>query len=394
MRSETSGRLLRLGGAVLLGAAVGYGAQYVAKRVNETLADSSGTLDWNTARRYALRVSGWQSVSLSDRALRQAQYEQMVKQSEPLVAEFLGVNLPQPIEEIQVVDRRAWLDANFVSLSHMLEPLEEMLYKLRDRQGAAAGWLNGQIAGMQLGLLLGFLARRVLGQYDLSLLSPDPEARGALMFVEPNIARMQEELGLSDRDFRMWIALHEVTHVFQFEAYPWVKPYFNTTLREFLGHVTDGLAGSSMNAMQFLERLVRGRLQGEHWVQVVMSPQEREMFDKLQALMSIVEGYASHVMNDVGKTLLPSFGQIEARIAARQRNKPVLLELFDRITGMDLKLEQYRQGEEFVRAVDEAKGRDFLNRVWEGPQNLPSMREIREPRLWIARMEGLTLGVE
>lgn len=394
MRAETSGRLLRLGGAILLGAAVGYGARYVAKRVNETLADAPATLDWNTARRYALRASGWQSVTLSDRARRQQQYEQMVKQSEPLVATFLGVNLPEPIEQVQVVDRRAWLDANFDSLSHMLEPLEQMLYKLRDRQGAAAGWLNGRIAGMQLGLLLGFLARRVLGQYDLSLLSPDADARGALMFVEPNIAQMQEKLGLPDEDFRMWIALHEVTHVFQFEAYPWVKPYFSETLREFLGHVTDGLMGSSMNPMQFLERLVRGRIKGEHWVQMVMSPQERKMFDKLQALMSIVEGYASHVMNDVGKKLLPSFDAIEARIAERQQNKPVLLELFDRITGMDLKLEQYRQGEEFVRAVEEAKGRTFLNQVWKGPENLPSMREIRDPKLWIGRMEGLKLGVE
>ena len=81
-----------------------------------------------------------------------------------------------------------------------------------------------------MGVLLGYLARRVLGQYDLSLLGREPRCAGRLYFVEPNIAGVQQELGLDDEDFRLWIALHETTHAFEFEAYPWVREYFNTML--------------------------------------------------------------------------------------------------------------------------------------------------------------------
>ena len=131
-----------------------------------------------------------------------------------------------------------------------------------------------------------------------------------------------------------------------------------------------------------------GRTGGQHWIERMLTPEQQRIFDQLQALMSLVEGYSNHIMNAIGEQLLPSFRQIEARVEQRQSNKPLFDEIFNRITGMDLKMAQYKQGEAFVNAVAAARGVEFINRVWERPEHLPTMDEIRNPQRWIARMGG------
>ena len=384
--------LRRLGTILLLGVVAGYGVRYVAARAARAVpAGPTPLIDWEQARRFALRVSQWEQHGIPLRAARRDQYARLVERSEPLIAEYLNVRLPEPVSRIYVVDRREWLEANFASFKVVFAPVEELYERLSGRQsslGAAIGQINGRIIGSQMGILLGFLARRVLGQYDLSLLSPDPEVRGALYFVEPNINRVQQQLGLSDEDFRLWIALHEVTHVFEFEAYPWVRQYFNDLLRQFLGQLSDQLSALGVGLPQLIGRLVGRQASGQHWIERMLTPEQQQIFDKLQALMSLVEGYSNHIMNAIGGQLLPSFHQIEERVQQRQQSRPLIEELFNRITGMDLKLAQYKQGEAFVNAVAAQKGVAFINRVWERPENLPSMAEIRSPQLWIARMGG------
>ena len=392
MPTKQNPDLRRLGTILLLGVVAGYGVRYVASRAASRSGQSSSRLiDWQQASRFALRVSQWEQAPIPDRAARRAQYTRLVEQSEPLIADYLGVQLPQPINRVFVVDRREWLEANFNSFEVLFAPVEELYANVGARQaglGASLGQLNGTLIGAQMGVLLGFLARRVLGQYDLSLLSPDPQVRGSLYFVEPNIARVQTQLGLSDEDFRLWIALHECTHVFEFEAYPWVRPYFNDLLRQFLGQVSNQLESLGVGLPQLLGRLVGKRSGDRHWIERMLTPEQQRIFDQLQALMSLVEGYSNHIMNAIGGRLLPSFEQIEQRIQQRQQNRSLFEELFNRITGMDLKLAQYQQGEAFVNAVAKSHGVAFVNRVWDGPENLPSMAEIRDPQRWIARMGG------
>jgi coenzyme F420 biosynthesis associated uncharacterized protein len=239
----------------------GYGVRYVASRAATRAAERGPTrlIDWQQARRFALRVSQWEQAGIPDRAARRAQYTRLVEQSEPLIAEYLGVQLPQPINRVYVVDRREWLEANFNSFEVLFAPVEDLYTRASARPStlaASLGQINSTLLGSQMGVLLGFLARRVLGQYDLSLLSPDPQVRGSLYFVEPNIARVQTQLGLSDEDFRLWIALHECTHVFEFEAYPWVRPYFNSLLRQFLDQLSNQLETLGVGLPQLLGRLI------------------------------------------------------------------------------------------------------------------------------------------
>ncbi|NWF79671.1 MAG: zinc-dependent metalloprotease [Chloroflexi bacterium] len=385
--------LRRLGTILILGVVAGAAARhYIESRTRSESYRPPRLIDWEQARSAALRVSQWEQAPVGDRAYRREQYLRLVKQSEPLIAAYLGVQLPAPISRVFVHDRREWLEANFTSFEQLFAPIEDLYERNGGGRGITAaliGELNGKLLGTQVGLLLGYLARRVLGQYDLSLLSPDPGARGALYFVEPNIGRVQSQLGLNDEDFRLWIALHEATHAFEFEAYPWVRQHFRDLLQQYFDQLSLQLESFGSGLPQILLRFAQNWSSGQHWIELMLTPEQRRIFEQLQALMSIVEGYGNHVMNAVGRQLLPSFEQIEQRVAQRQANKTPFELLLNRITGMDLKLAQYQQGEAFVNAVTQARGVAFAARVWERAEHLPTMDEIRNPEAWISRMDRL-----
>lgn len=382
--------LRRFGTALLLGVAAGFAARYYLEtRARNSTCPASGLIDWEQARQAALRLSQWEQAPVDNRAFRREQYARMVALSEPLIADYLGVRLPEPVSRIFVFDRREWLEANIVSFSQLFRPIEEMYEKNGGGRGALGVLMNdvsSKLLGVQIGGLLGYLAQRVLGQYDLSLLSAEATG-GSLYFVEPNIARVQQQLGLSDEDFRLWITLHEMTHAFEFEAYPWVRTYFRELLEQNFALVSGQMLSSGNSLIDMLMRLLQGIGSGQHWIETVLTPEQRAVFDRIQALMSLIEGYGNHVMNAVGRRLLPSFNQIEQQIAQRQRQRTMLDQMVFRLTGLDLKLAQYQQGEAFVNAVVAARGVQFASRVWERPENLPSMDEIRNPGQWIVRMD-------
>ncbi len=391
--AQPANDMRRLGALLVLGLVAGAGVRYyIESRARANQSQGAATLiDWQQARKVALRVSQWEQAPVQDRAMRREQYTRLVKQSEPMITDYLGVSLPRPVSRVYVFDRREWLEANFNSFERLFKPIEELYEHNGGARGALAmliGDLNGRVLGAQIGVLLGFLARRVLGQYDLSLLSPDPATQGSLYYVEPNIARVQEQLGLNDEDFRFWIALHETTHAFEFEAYPWVREHFNELLQQYFGQLGDQLGNLSSGLPQVLSRIVQNWGNGRHWIEMMLTPEQKLVFDQLQALMSLVEGYGNHIMNAIGQRLLPSFNQIEQRMAQRQQNKTLAEQLFNRLTGMDLKLAQYQQGEAFVNAVVKARGIAFASRVWEQRENLPTLDEIREPMRWVKRMES------
>lgn len=391
---QSSRDLRRLGWFLVLGFVAGTGVRYYIEsraRARGVRAPQS-LIDWSQAKTMALKVSQWEQAPLHNRQYRQEQYLRLVKQSEPLIADYLGVQLPQPVERVYVFDRREWLEANFASFEQLFQPIEELYLQSQAQRSALAtllGDINGRFIGAQIGVLLGFLGKRVLGQYDLSLFSPEPESGGALYYVEPNIARVQTRLGLNDEDFRLWIALHETTHAFEFEAYPWVRDHFNGLLQQYFEHINAQMNDLSSGIPKLVQRLLSNQGSNRHWIEMVLTPEQREIFDKLQALMSLVEGYSNHIMNAIGSQLLPSFKDIERRMEQRQKSKTVLEQLFYRLTGMDLKLAQYQQGEAFVNHIVNQRGIAFAAKVWERAEHLPTMDEIRNPDAWIVRIDGM-----
>lgn len=344
-------------------------------------------IDWQAVRQIARRRLGEQAAAIpaAQRGASEAFYRETLLRIEPVVAEEIGATLPQALEVPAVVDRKEWIDLNLVTFQHLFARVERILAESQtgpDTAGRAlARIVNRKVGNQQLGLLMAFLARKVLGQYDISLLAVGPAPRGRLIFVEQNIVGTAAALRIPTDQFRVFIALHEATHAFEFEAYPWLREHFAANVQEAVEH----FATDSGSLGQRLRQALSG---GEgHWLERMMNPQQLASFRRTQALMSLLEGYSNHVMHAAGERLLPGFRQIHERFDRRHERRGTLERAVLRFTGLDLKLEQYAAGERFVDAVIADRGRDFLNRVWNGPGWLPDLEEIRAPSAWIARVE-------
>ena len=186
--------------------------------------------------------------------------------------------------------------------------------------------------------------------------------------------------------FRTWIALHETTHAFEFEAHPWLRPYLADRLERQLTLFGKDARGLGREAIRGLGRSIRGETGGEHWIEAMMGPEQKALFREVQAVMSLLEGFSDYVMDEVGRDLVPGVAQISARFHERRTKRTAFERSMLRLTGMDLKMEQYKKGEQFVRAIAERRGPAALARLWEGPETLPRDGEIDAPDRWIARV--------
>lgn len=375
---------------LVLGTVAGF--LYVASR--RTSSEPPRLIQWDRARQIALEIARRDQPTAEISPRLADLYRQMVRQSEQAIGSYLGQALSLSLDRVATFDRAQWIDANVASFQQLFEPLEVM-----NRDALRGGTLGSQLFGElnqvvlsgQLGLLLGYLARRVLGQYDTALLGKEPVTTGRLYFVEPNIALTQRRLALDGQEFRMWIALHETTHAFEFEAHPWLRDYLNGLLRQYfdsvgrdLGRFAVGPGGVAGLAQRVWQNLPRTRTA----LELLMTEEQQAIFQKLQALMCLLEGYSNHVMDVVGEGLLRTYPLMKVRFEARQEQRSFVDRLFTRLTGLDLKLEQYRLGERFVNSLVREIGIDRFNTVWGGPEQLPTLSEIDEPERWRARVIG------
>ena len=367
------------------------GVMYIASR--RTTTEPPRLIQWDKVRRIAERVSrsdGLGAMVPSSEVTEK--YRAMVLQSEGVIGAYLKQNLPLPLSRIEVFDRSQWIDANIAGFQFLFEPLEG--FNRTALSGATIGThlfgeFNQTILSGQLGVLLGYLGRRVLGQYDTALLGREPVTTGRLYFVEPNIATTQERLGVDGNDFRTWIALHETTHAFEFEAHPWLRDYMNQLLRSYFDTVGQDIgrfAFGSGGGSSLVQRAIRNARRKGNALEWLMTDEQKTIFQKLQALMCLLEGYSNHVMDVVGGQVLDTYPFMKKRFENRNRQRPLVDQLFTKITGLDLKLEQYVIGERFVNAQVQVVGIDRFNRVWDGPEMLPTLAEIYDPERWRERV--------
>ncbi len=375
---------------ILIGSALGAAATVVGRRMERTAR--TGLVDWATVERLAIERAARAPGSLSAAELRasEADYAAAMERIVPALSAALKTELPGVVERAGVVDRAGWVRANTAAFGSLIGKLEaDLLDQIVPVGGgftkAAMALANRWITTRQLGVLLGFMGQRVLGQYDVALLSAEA-VPGRLLFVEENIRQTARTLGVPVGPFRTWIALHETTHAFEFEAHPWLRPYLASRLERQMTLFGGDVRDMGREALRGLGRALRGEGGGEHWMERFMGREQKQLFRETQAVMSLLEGFSDYVMDEVGRDLVPDIERISARFHERRAKRTAFERSMLRVTGMDLKLEQYQRGEAFVRAIAEARGPDGLAHLWDGPHSMPLDGEIEAPQRWIARV--------
>lgn len=384
---------------MMAGAAAG---MWISNRVRAFARQErpSGMINWERTREIAVGMNKGEALTAVERSRLDAYYGELVARCIPIVTEYTGTSLPTNDQRTFAFDRVDWIDANLVAFQRMFEPIEDLNLQsdAKGNLGKLASGVNQSILSYEVGLLLGYLARRVLGQYDLALLGREPvEAAGKLYYVEPNIRGVEAKLKLPKDDFRMWLALHETTHAFEFEAHPWVRVHFNELLERYMGFMKQDAEylKQGVEGLKVFANRVRNRNKSENgsWIEAFMNDDQRALFNEMQAMMCVVEGYSNHVMNAVGKGLLDNYDEISRKFEERQKQRTQSEQLFARLTGLNVKMEQYRAGEQFIDEIVRRRDHAFASKVWESKEYLPTMAEIRDPELWLDRVDAMAPAI-
>jgi coenzyme F420 biosynthesis associated uncharacterized protein len=348
---------------------------------------------WSLAEKVAVRVAGRDPFAdsyHSDSLL--ADFEELTREAEVLVTEETGlVSLSGPAR-VRVTDRAGWVKANVGSFRRLLAPLTEKFGdKLQPNRAASA--ITRNVTAVEMGTLLGWMSTRVLGQYDLLLVEDEaPEDQDIVYYVGPNVLALEKRFGFPPREFRLWLALHEVTHRAQFTGVPWLRPHFLSLVDGVLGSV-DPDPGRLLDALRrAVEEMRSGRnpLDEGGLVALLATPEQREVLDQVGGLMSLLEGHGDVTMDRAGADRVPSAERFSRVLRARRNNRPGPAKLMQKLVGLEAKMKQYELGERFIAAVEAEGGPELLARVWEGPERLPTMAEIREPAAWLDRVGRIT----
>ena len=368
------------------------------REIQRVLRSSSGPVNWELARQVGVATASGGSDDPEPTDEDRRSFEDVVRVAELQVADFTGLDAPNDLPIVQAIRRGGWVQANIEGLRGVLEPAAARLGEaittaqreaLPEEAQASVAQLLGQLSplllGAQVGSVLGTLAQQVLGQYDIAV--PRPEGAGTLLFVVPNVAAFERDWSLDPTDFRTWIAVHEVTHRFEF-ARPWALPRFRELVDDFLSTLQLDVEGLQ-SRLASLDPSNPGSMQDvlagdEGLFGAVLDDEQRLKLGRIQAFMATAEGYGDHVMHALGARMLSSYPRIEEAMR-RYREGEQVDPVLERLLGIEVKREQYRLGRAFCDAVAEATDEATLARMWDSAEALPSLPELDEPRLWMAR---------
>ncbi len=366
------------------------------REMQRVMASSSGPVNWELARQVAVAGAADAGEDRDATDDDRHGFEEAVRVAELHVARFTGLEAPTDVAEVRAVRRAEWIGANTENLASLLEPAaarigESMNLAQRDALPPEMQAMSGMLAqvspllmGAQVGQVLGFLAQRVLGQFDVAVPRSGP---GVVMFVVPNIRRFEADWSLDATDFRTFVAIHEVAHRFEF-ARPWARERFGSLLDDFLSTLRIDMEGMQARLATMdtsdPEALQRMLESDEGLFGAELDDEQRLKLGRIQAFMAAAEGYGDHVMRALGAEMLPSYGRIEEAMR-RYREGEAGDPVFERLLGVEMKREQYEAGRAFCDTVVSLTDEATLSRMWDSAESMPSLPEVAEPRLWLAR---------
>ena len=355
-----------VGRVALYGALLGLATAAVAEAVRPR-GGTTVLIDWDQVRRTAR--ARLETPSRSGRAELTAAaqgYRLMAAELQKPLLNFVGglargASLPQ----FEALDQAGWLDLNLGILRRAIDPVLE--------SGRVPNSLLVEVGrtGVDhyVAFMLAFIGRRVLGQYDPQLLGAEPVGGEGLYLVETNVEEWGRRADLPGQDLRRWLILHEMTHAWQFAAHSWLRPYMESSMKVLLNSVSKS-ATPAARISAFAGVL----------------PAQWRVMRQVQGTMSVIEGYSNLVMNELGGKLLPGFELLEQAYRERSSGKSPLEVLIWKLTGLDLKLQQYTRGEAFCKAIYDQHGMRVLNTVWTSEVHMPRLDELGKPEAWYRRV--------
>ena len=350
----------------------------------------SSSVDWSVAERIAVRTSRTEPFARSYHYdSLEPDFTRLTALAESLVEQETGLRSLAGPARARVTDRAGWIHANISAFRRLLDPLIEK-FDTRSGSGLAAP-VMAKIAGAELGMVLGWMSGRVLGQYDLLVVEEeDPLDQDIVYYVGPNVLAIEKKFAFPPEQFRLWLALHEVTHRAQFTGVPWLREHFISLVHETVGAVDPdpGRLFESFSKAAIAWRSGTNPLADGGIAALVAGPEQRVIIDQVTGMMSLLEGHGDVTMDRAGQGLVPSAARFGEVLRERRESAKGLAKLIQQLIGLEAKLNQYGQGEAFIAAVERAGGPGLLSRAWESATNLPSLLEIREPHRWIERMQA------
>ena len=349
---------------------------------------SSSLIDWIVAEKIASYVAGE-----GDAAELTVELAPLAADAAQRVVAYTRLQPVRELPEPEGISRREWVAANLRSMRRMLDPvLDRAGEKLGSPRGARSLGVS-LVSTTEVGIVVGFLAQRVLGQYELVLLEEASEDNPPrLLFVLPNLSTAVRTLRVPKDEFLTWVTLHEVTHAVQFASVPWLQPHMASLISELLRSMELRIDGPRrLRAPSVTEaRRIAGAVRRGDIIGIFASEGERETIDRVQATMAVIEGHAEHVMDAVAPELLPSLPKLRSALDRRRRSQSGRARLLAKLLGLEMKMRQYEQGKVFCDEIVRRAGTDALVALFSGPDALPTLAELSDPVAWLMRM-GLPL---
>lgn len=350
----------------------------------------SSSVDWSVAERIAIRTAGSEPFARSYHYdSLEPDFARLTALAESLVEHETGLRSLAGPARARVTDRAGWVSANISSFRRLLDPLIE---KFDQRAGSGlAAPIMARLAGAELGMVLGWMSGRVLGQYDLLVVEEeDPLEQDIVYYVGPNVLAIEKRFAFPPEQFRLWLALHEVTHRAQFTGVPWLREHFISLVHDTVGAVDPdpGRLFESFSRAAIAWRSGTNPLADGGIAALIAGPEQRAVLDQVAGMMSLLEGHGDITMDRAGEGLVPAAARFGQVLRERRESAKGLARFIQQLIGLEAKLNQYAQGEAFITAVERAGGQGLLARAWESAANLPSLVEIREPHRWIERMQA------
>jgi putative hydrolase len=346
------------------------------------LFNQPGPINWRLAREVAHHLTGepepidpW----LAD------EYQQLTRLAQLQIAEATPLEVRSALSG-SPVDRVTWATQNLRSFRYLVEPLAE---KLDTSAGtgpldAILRPLGPALLGMQMGVMVGFLSHRVLGQFDIGLPTADVQD---VYFVVPNIESFAGDHSLEPQHVRLWVALHEVTHQAEFSV-PWVRQHFFEMIEQYVSGIEIDVSAITdrMQQMQDPSNLEEMMADPTGLAGMLSTDDQLPALEAIQAFMAVLEGYGEYVMDRAAPKLLPDLGRMRAAMDSRRAEPAQGEQVLNRLLGLELKKEQYRLGSRFCDDVETRWGEEALQRIWDAPEHLPTLTELEDPVGWAARV--------